>query len=104
MKKLKEKGESEIIHTSQNQQEQVAKNQTSVFNKILGGTYFGSEWSFAQFRLDSPRSICTFGSNNTLIVISSSGKYYQASFDPKKKGECTLLQENSLNIGERGDI
>ncbi len=60
--------------------------------------YFSSEWSFAQFRIPDLKSICTFGPENTLIVISSDGKYYQASFDPKNGGECTKMQETSLNI------
>lgn len=33
-----------------------------------------------------------------MLVISADGKYYQASFDPKNKGDCTKLQESSLNI------
>jgi hypothetical protein len=79
------------------------KNKKSVFRKVLGG-YFKSEWSFAQFRLDDPRSVCSFAANNSIIVVSSSGKYYQASFENTKKEECTLIQENSLNISDKDNI
>jgi len=53
------------------------------------------------------KSICTFGPDNTiigntleiiLIVITSDGKYYQASFDQKNGGECTKIQETQINI------
>jgi hypothetical protein len=75
--------------------EDVPKNQKSFFRKVLGG-YFKSEWSFAQLRIDDPRSICSFGNNNTIIAVSSLGKYYQASFDNIKKTECKLIKENFL--------
>ena len=97
-KKLKEGGE--ILQNVDEEIKEIPKNQTSMLSKFLGG-YFNSEWSFAQLRLDDPKSICAFGPNNTIVVVSSAGKYYQASFDMKKKGECNLIQENSLNIGEK---
>jgi hypothetical protein len=97
-KKLKESGDE-----SQEANTDIGKNQTSMLSKVFGG-YFNSEWSFAQLRLEDPKSICAFGPNNTIIVISSLGKYYQATFDPKKKGECSLVQENSLNIGEKDNV
>lgn len=107
-KKLKDIGDDSNLEkqTSKDFKEKedvTPKNQTSMLSKIFGG-YFGSEWSFAQFRLDDPKTICAFGPNNTIIVISSLGKYYQASFDSKKKGDCSLIQENSLNIGDKDNI
>ncbi len=79
-----------------NEEVEVPKNQKS-FLKFLPFKIFDSEWSFAQFRIDDSNSICTFGSNNTIIVISSKGKYYQASYETGKKGgECILMQETSL--------
>jgi hypothetical protein len=98
LRKLKENDESNSKINVAN--EELAKNNTSVFNKILGG-YFNSEWSFAQFRLDDPRSICSLGDDNTLRVISSSGNYYRVKFDPRKKGECTKLDELALNICDK---
>ena len=62
----------------------------------MGKKYFNSEWSFAQFHLNSPKSICTFGPDNSIIVVSNDGKYYQATFDPKTGGECTKIQEKNI--------
>jgi len=81
-------------------QTDIPKNQTSFLSglpSILGGKYFKSEWSFAQLRIEENKSICTFGPNNSIIVVTSNGKYYQASFDVgKKNSECILIQENNL--------
>jgi WD40 repeat protein len=98
-KKLKENGEDSNSTNTSNTVE-VPKNQKSVFSKVFGG-YFDSEWSFAQFRLGDPRCICAFGPNNSIIAISSLGWYYQATFDTKKNGECTLTFKTSLNIGDK---
>jgi WD40 repeat protein len=93
--KEKERDKDSITETD------IPKNQTSILSglpSILGGKYFKSEWSFAQFRIEDNKSICTFGPNNTIIAITSSGKYYQASYDVgKKNSECILIQENNLN-------
>ncbi len=97
-KKLKDLG-VEVTNENQQSNEDIPKNQTSVLSKLFGG-YFNSEWSFAQLRIDESKSICSFGPNNTIIVVSLSGKFYQATFDVKKKGECTNIQENSLNLAE----
>jgi WD40 repeat protein len=96
-KKLKELGLDITINQENNQE--IPKNQTSVLSKLFGG-YFNSEWSFAQLRIDESKSICSFGSNNTILVVTMSGKLYQATFDIKRKGECINIQENSLNLAE----
>lgn len=79
----------------------IPKNHTSFLKglpSIFGGKYFKSEWSFAQLRIEENKSICTFGPLNTIIAITSTGKYYQASYDVgKKNSECILLHENYLN-------
>ena len=62
----------------------------------IGKKYFNSEWSFAQFKVNSTKSICTFGPDNSIIVISNDGKYYHASFDPKVGGECKKIQEMNI--------
>ena len=61
-----------------------------------GKKYFNSERSFAQFKVNNPKSICTFGPENSIIVVSNDGKYYQATFDPKTGGECTKIQEQNI--------
>ena len=77
------------------------KNQKSMFGKITGffnikNEYLDSEWSFAQFKIPNIKSICAFGPDDSIIVISSDGKYYQAKFDPKAVGECQKLQEKEI--------
>mmetsp|Transcript_3926 Transcript_3926/g.6707 ORF Transcript_3926/g.6707 Transcript_3926/m.6707 type:complete len:379 (-) Transcript_3926:768-1904(-) len=70
-----------------------AANQGSVFAfaKSFLPKYFGSEWSFAQFRLpeDTPQCIVAFGAKkNTLIIVGTNGTFFKCSFDPVKGGEC----------------
>jgi hypothetical protein len=53
--------------------------------------YFDSEWSFAQFKVMDSKTKVAFGpEDNTLIIISYEGNYYQCSFDPINGGECNL--------------
>ena len=71
----------------------------SVFSYLpsfLGGGYFKNEWSFAQVRLDEPYSIFYFEVENSLIIITSTGKYYRARIDLQKGGDCQILQEEEL--------
>ena len=80
--------------------ENAVSNKKSVFGKFsnffgMGKKYFNSEWSFAQFKVNT-KSICTFGPDNSIIVVSNDGKYYQANFDPKVGGECTKIQEQNI--------
>ena len=75
------------------------ENKTSILNwlpKSLGGQYFNSEWSFAQVRITDQRSICCFGADNTIIIVSTEGKYYKATFDVKNGGDCKIIQEEAL--------
>ena len=77
------------------------QNQKSVLGKITSmfgfqKSYFNSEWSYAQFRINDLKSICAFAPDNSIIVVSSEGKYYQATFDPKVGGECIKVQEKNI--------
>ena len=96
-----------IINKEENKIEQnenennLASNKKSMFGNLanffgMGKNYFNSEWSFAQFKINSTKSICTFGQDNTIIVVSNEGKYYKASFDPKTGGECKKLEEKNI--------
>ena len=82
-------------------EENTISNKKSMFGNFanffgMGKKYFNSEWSFAQFKVNSNKTICTFGKDNTIIVVSNDGKYYKASFDPKVGGECKKIDEQSI--------
>jgi len=77
----------------------IVENKTSGLKwlpNFLGGEFFNSEWSFAQVRITDQRSICCFGAENTIIVVSTDGKYYKAQIDIEKGGECKIIQEEQL--------
>jgi WD40 repeat protein len=77
----------------------IIENKTSGLKWLphfLGGEFFNSEWSFAQVRITDHRSICCFGADNTIIVVSTDGKYYKAQIDLEKGGECKIIQEEQL--------
>lgn len=86
-----------VYEEEEKEKEDLPKNQSSIFRKVFGGVFFQSEWSFAQVRINEQKSICTFGPDNTIIAISSDGKYYQAKIDLKKGGDCKIIKEVSLN-------
>jgi WD40 repeat protein len=78
-----------------------ARNKKSLVGKIarflkFPGGYWDSEWSFAQFRIDDEKSLCFFGMDNVIGVVTFSGKYYQATYDTSYGGECTLIQKYAL--------
>lgn len=84
-------------------------NQKSVIGNICSffgvkSEFFGSEWSFAQFRINNNnRSIVTFAPNNapSVLVITSDGKYYEGKFDVNSGGECqTSLTLDIMNLQE----
>ncbi len=93
--------EKEIQQEQNEKEENAVSNKKSMFGNFanyfgFGKKYFNSEWSFAQFKVNSTKSICTFGPDNSIIVVSNEGKYYQATFDPKVGGECKKIQEKSI--------
>ena len=63
---------------------------------FLGGDFFNSEWSFAQVRITDHRSICSFGNDNCIIVVTTNGKYYKAQIDMEKGGDCQIIEELDL--------
>ena len=70
----------------------------SGFPSFLGGGFFDNKWSFAQVRLDEPYSKFHFGLDNSLIIITSSGKYYKAKIDPKKREIAKLWKNFACEI------
>ena len=76
-------------------------NKKSIFEGMsnflgVGKRYFGSEWSFSKFKINSNKSIAIFGPDNSIIVVTYDGKYYQASFDPINGGECLKIQDEKF--------
>ena len=63
--------------------------------------YFGSEWSFAQYKFGDAKNICCFAPDDHLVctlrylfpltervVVSTEGDYCIVEYDPKNGGEC----------------
>eukprot|EP01083_Nonionella_stella_P164790 546547_1 len=65
----------------------------SLFKSVLP-SYFSSEWSLAQFRVPDVRTIVAFGSDEaSIVVVSSDGTFYKATFDPKNGGDCQKVKD-----------
>jgi len=83
----------------ENEEIKSIENKRSIFNVLpnfLGGEFFNSEWSFAQVRIKEQKSICTFGSDNTIIIVCSNGKYYKAKIPMENGGECDIIEEENI--------
>lgn len=91
---------SEIEEKEKNENEiKTIENRRSIFNvlpNILGAEFFNSEWSFSQVRIKEQKSICTFGSDNTIIIVCSNGKYYKAKIPMENGGECEIIEEENI--------
>jgi WD40 repeat protein len=94
MKNLSENYYSENIKEEPKNRKSFLKK-FNFFDKI-NSSYLNSEWSFAKFRINEHKSIFTFLDDNKICVLTSDGKYYIASFDPKKEGECIKLKEKYI--------
>lgn len=86
---------------AKNEIEDEPKNSKSFLGKIGGllnikNAYLESERSFAKFKVQEENSILGFGSENTFVVITMDGKYYKATYDPKRGGECFKLEEKNV--------
>jgi len=66
-------------------QESGNRHSSFSFMKDILPSYFGSEWSFSQFRVPgSIQCICAFGTEkNAIIVVCSDGSFYKYVFDSK---------------------
>ena len=62
------------IQTPQAIVENDAQNKKSTL-QFLGSVnkYFDSEWSFAKFTVDCPRSVCRFSGNDSLVALCADG-------------------------------
>ena len=79
------------------------QNQKSIFGTItsffgIHSEYLNSEWSFAQYRLDyKGKSIISFFDKDSIIVLTSKGKYYLGEFNINIGGECsTSIQSDFI--------
>lgn len=68
----------------------------NVLPNIIGADFLNSEYSFAQVKLNEPGCIISFGSDNSLIIVSTKGKYYKAKIDLLKGGICEIIQEEQF--------
>lgn len=78
--------------------EDSSSNNTKSMLSFMSGVlprYFGSEWSFAQFRIIDSTAQCAIR-DNKVITISKEGNYYLAEIDPKNGGDCKKLQQRGL--------
>ena len=94
-----EKIESE--EENKNKSNNDLNNRKSIFEGMsnflgVGKRYFGSEWSFASIKINISKSIAIFGPDNSIIIITYEGKFYQASFDPINGGDCIKIQEEKF--------
>ena len=97
--KEREDNKNELGERQENQETKKVENKKrflKVIPNILGGDIFNSEWSFAQVRIKEPKSICTFGNDNTIKIVCSNGKYYKAKIPFEKGGECQIIQEENI--------
>ena len=80
--------------------EELPKNESSFLRKLpnfLTGGAFDGDKSFAKVRIELQRAICAIFPDHNIIVVTSSGKFYQAKLDPKKGGTCQIVKTDELN-------
>lgn len=68
------------------------KSKLSAVSRVL--PYFGSQWSFAHYYVQTNRCICGFGQeSNSILVLTAEGLYLKLEFDPNFGGEMTRLEQ-----------
>ena len=98
LKKLNNKESKE----SECKENNLIENQSSNFKWLpnylggLGAQFFNGEWSFDQIRNIEPKSIFCFGNENTIIIVSSNGKYYNFQIEEKSGNKKTWKEYNLL--------
>jgi len=80
-------------------EEKEVENPTSklrMFKSVLP-KYVTSEWSFAQLRTTTARTVVAFGSDeNSIVVVSADGLFCRATFDAEKGGECKVQDKTEF--------
>ena len=97
-KTAKEKGEERTKKPSN--EDELPKNESSILKKLpnfLTGGHFNGDKSFAKVRIELQNAICAIFPNYDIIVVTSSGKFYQAKLNNKKGGNCEIVKTEDLN-------
>lgn len=56
-----------------------------------------TERSLVKFKVNDPKAICSFGSDESVIVITSEGKYHRFEFNVKN-GESVVVEEKEIPL------
>ena len=88
--KVIEKEEENIKTNDENKKEKAKFGKSYGFIKI-------NERSFAKFKVQEEKSILGFCQKDSIIILSTEGKFQRASYD-KSGGNCKKLEENFIKI------
>ena len=82
-------------------EEELPKNESSFLKKLpnfLTGGAFDGDKSFAKVKIEQQFAICAIFPNYDIVVITSTGKYYQAKLNNKKGGNCQIIKTEDLSV------
>jgi WD40 repeat protein len=101
--KVIEKSEEKNQENDENKKEENNKKDDNIKKeKVKFGKSFGlikiNERSFAKLKVIEEKTILGFCEKNSIIVLSSDGNYYKASYDIKHGGFCKKTEENKIEI------
>ena len=96
-----------ILHKLSNKNNENDKNKSEE-NKIINKyddlpenqkrIFSHNEKSFAKIKANSKKSICSFQENNSIVVLTYEGMYYQYNLDTKNGGNCQKKEQKELII------
>ena len=77
------------------------ENKPGIFGGVshffrAGKKFFNSEWYFSKFKINTQKAIGVFAPDNSIIIITYDGKYYQVVYDPVNGEECIKIQEEKF--------
>jgi WD40 repeat protein len=90
---------SRIISEEEEKKNEIIEfdNKKSGFNGINKFIKFlGSEYCFTKYKINFNKAICSFGPDNTIIIVTYEGKYYQIAFEPVNNSESFKIQEEKF--------
>ena len=86
-----------ISEEEEEKKNEIIDNKKGVFNGLNKFIkVFGSEYSFTRFKVQFNKCICAFGPDNTIIIVTYDGKYYQVGFEPVNNSESFKIQEEKF--------